>query len=134
MLIDISRLGGDFPFNGVATTRRFLQSKRPVVVNFMKAYLEAIKVGLENKPFTKKILATHGGVTDEEILETAYDIYIQKIRSKVPYPVNRGWKTLIDFTARDNPKVRDVRIEEVLDDSIIRELDESGFVKSLGLK
>jgi hypothetical protein len=104
MLIDISRLGGDFPFNGVATTRRFLQSKRPVVVNFMKAYLEAIKVGLENKPFTKKILATHGGVTDEEILETAYDIYIHKIRSKVPYPVNRGWKTLIDFTARDIQK------------------------------
>lgn len=134
MLIDISKLGGDFPFNGVATTRRFLQTKRPVVVNFMKAYLEAIKFGLENKPFTNKILATHGGVTDEEILETAYDIYIQKIRSKVPYPVNRGWKTLIDFTARDNPKIRDVRIEEVLDDSIIRELDESGFVKSLGLK
>jgi ABC-type nitrate/sulfonate/bicarbonate transport system substrate-binding protein len=134
MLIDISKLGGDFPFNGVATTRRFLQTKRSVVVNFMKAYLEAIKFGLENKPFTKKILATHGGVTDEEILETAYDIYIQKIRSKVPYPVNRGWKTLIDFTARDNPKVRDLRIEEVLDDSIIRELDESGFVKSLGLK
>lgn len=45
-LIDISKLGGDFPFNGVATTRKYLQTKRPVVVNFMKAYLEAIKVGL----------------------------------------------------------------------------------------
>jgi ABC-type nitrate/sulfonate/bicarbonate transport system substrate-binding protein len=133
-LIDISKLGGDFPFNGVATTRRFLQTKRPVVVSFMKAYLEAIKVGLENKPLTKKILASHGGVTDEEILEIAYDVYIQKIRSKVPYPVNRGWKTLIEFTARDNPKVRDVKAEEILDDSIIRELDESGFIKSLGLK
>jgi len=46
--------------------------------------------------------------------------------------LNRGWKALIDFTARDNRKIRDVRIEEVLDDSIVRELDESGLVKSLG--
>jgi hypothetical protein len=43
-------------------------------------------------------------------------------------------KTLIDFIARDNPKVRDVKAEEILDDGIIRELDESVFIKGLGLK
>jgi ABC-type nitrate/sulfonate/bicarbonate transport system substrate-binding protein len=133
-VIDISKLGADFPFNGIATTRGFLQSKRPLVINFMKAYLEAIKVNLENKALSKKLLATHGGVNDDEILEIAYDIYVHKIRAKVPYPVNRGWKTLIEFTARDNPKVKDIRPEEILDDSIVKELDESGFVKSLGLK
>ena len=133
-VIDISKLGEDFPFNGIATTRKFLQAKRLVVVNFMKAYLEAIKWNLDNKPQSKKILAGYTGVTDDELLEIAYDIYILKIRSKVPYPVNRGWKTLIDFTARDNPKVKDVKTEEILDDSIVKELDESGFVKNLGLK
>ena len=61
-------------------------------------------------------------------------MYILRIRSQVSYPVAKGWKTLIDFTARDNPKVRDVKVEEVLDNSVIRELDESGFIKSLGLK
>ncbi|HEX9787361.1 MAG TPA: hypothetical protein VGB09_05005, partial [Candidatus Binatia bacterium] len=98
------------------------------------AYLEAIKLNLENKALSKKILAGYTGVNDDELLEIAYDIYILKIRSKVPYPVNKGWTTLIEFTARDNPKVRDVKAEEVLDDSIMRELDESGFIRSLGLK
>lgn len=133
-LIDISKLGEDFPFNGVATTKRFLQTKRPVVMNFMKAYLEAMKLNLESKTLTKKILAGYSGVTDDELLEIAYDVYILKIRSKVPYPVAKGWKTLIDFTARDNPKIRDIKVEEVLDDTIVRELDESGFIKGLGLK
>ncbi len=133
-VIDVSKLGGDFPFNGVATTRRFMQTKRPIVVSFMKAYLEAIKLNLENKALSKKLLASHGGINDDEILEIAYDIYVNKIRAKIPYPVNRGWKTLIDFTARDNPKVKEVKAEEILDDSIVKELDESGFVKSLGLK
>jgi hypothetical protein len=120
--------------NGIATTRKLLRSKRPVVVNFMKAYLEAIKLNLENKSLTKNILAGYSGIADDELLEIAYDVYALKIRSRVPYPVPKGWKTLIDFTARDNPKVRGLKVEEILDDSIIRELDESGFIRSLGPK
>ncbi len=133
-LIDISRIGGDFPFNGVAVTRRFLQTKRPVVVEFIKAYLEAIKFNLDHKALTKKILANYSGINDDDLLEIAYDVYILKMRSKVPYPIAGGWKTLIDFTARDNPRVREVKIEEVLDDSILRELEDNGFIRSLGLK
>lgn len=56
------------------------------------------------------------------------------IRSKVPYPVNRGWKTLIDLTARNNAKINQVRSNEILDDNFIRELDESGSLKSLPLQ
>jgi hypothetical protein len=44
----------------------------------------------------------------------------------VPDPVAKGWQTLIDFAARDDPKVRDIKIEEGL--------DESGFINSLELK
>ncbi len=132
-LIDISKIGGDFPFDGVAVMRSFLQSKRPAVVDFMKAYLEAIKFNLDNKALTKKILAGYTGINDNDLLETAYDVYVLKMRSKVPYPIASGWKSLIDFTARDNPRVRDVKIEEILDDSILRELDDTGFIKSLGL-
>jgi ABC-type nitrate/sulfonate/bicarbonate transport system substrate-binding protein len=133
-VIDISKLGEDFPFNGIATTRRYLQSKRPVVMNFMRAYLDAIKLNLDNKSLSKEILAGYTGINDDELLEIAYDIYILKIRSKVPYPVNKGWKTLIDFTARDNPKVRDVKAEDLLDDSIMKELEKSGFIRTLGLR
>ncbi len=118
----------------MATTKKYLQSKRPVVVSLLKAYLEAIKLNLDNKPLSKKILAGYTGVSDDQLLDIAHDIYILKIRSKVPYPVNKGWKTLIEFTARDNPKVSEVRAEDILDDSVIKELDESGFIKSLGLK
>jgi len=43
-------------------------------------------------------------------------------------------ETLIAFTARDNPKVRDGKAEGILDDGVIRELDESVFIKWFGLK
>ena len=31
-------------------------------------------------------------------------------------------------------KAREIKVEELLDNSVIRELDESGFIKGLGLK
>jgi len=38
------------------------------------------------------------------------------------------------FITRDNPRVRDLKGEEILDDSVVQQLDESGFIKNLGLK
>ena len=57
-------------------------------------------------PCEVKVLAGYTAVTDDELLDIAYDVDILKIRSKIPHPVNKGWKTLVEFTARDNPKVR----------------------------
>jgi len=38
---------------------------------------------------------------------------------------SEGWKTPIDFTKRDDLKVKDIKVEEVLDNSVIRELAEN---------
>ncbi len=133
-LVDMATLGSDFPFNGLATTQKYLQNHRPTVVRFMKAYLEGIRLNLADKVFTKKVLAGYTGFTEDELLEDAYRIYVLQTMSRVPYPVAQGWKPVMDFAGRENPRVKGVRIEEILDDRIIRELEESGFVKGLGLK
>lgn len=133
-LLDIASLGADFPFNGIATMRKYLQTQRPTVVKFIKAYLEAIKLNLDDKPFTKKVLSEYTGFKEDDLLEESYRVYIIQTMSRVPYPVARGWKAVIDFSSRENPRIKGLKIEEILDDRIIRELEESGFVKSLGLK
>ena len=38
--------------------------------------------------------------------------------------------TLSEFTARDNPEIKKVKTEGLLDDIIVVELADSGFVKS----
>jgi hypothetical protein len=76
-----------------------------------------------------------GGCAHWQLFDTHYDDYNRPNGGgKGPYPVHRGQNTLIDFTARENPKVKGEKVEEIRDDSIVKELDESGFVKSLGLK
>jgi hypothetical protein len=42
-------------------------------------------------------------------------------QEQTPLHGSRRRKTLMDVTARDNPKVRDIKVEKVLDYSIVRE-------------
>jgi hypothetical protein len=42
------------------------------------------------KQTLQKILAGYSGVTDDELLDIAYDVYILRILSKVPYPGVKG--------------------------------------------
>lgn len=134
VLIDLSKLGAESPTAGIATTRRYLQANRPLLVKYMKACLEAIKLNFSDKAFAKKVIAEVIGAKDENLIEESYNVFVLSSTNKIPYPVAKGWPELIDFTARQNPRVKEIKLEEVLDDSIIRELDESGFIKSIGLK
>ena len=57
-------------------------------------------------------------------------LIVAKRRSRMKR--SQTMKILATFTARDNPKVKEVKTEEILDDSVMKELDDSGFVKILG--
>jgi len=66
--------------------------------------------------------------------------FLGKILQRDAFPFNgicaenEGWKPLIDCAARNNPRAKVVKTDEILDDRVMKELDESGFVKYLGMK
>jgi hypothetical protein len=49
----------------------------------------------------------------------------------VPYPVVSALQTLLDFMAKELPEAKNVDARRFVDDSFIRELDQSGFIASL---
>jgi ABC-type nitrate/sulfonate/bicarbonate transport system substrate-binding protein len=129
-LLNLAAIGRDFPFNGVATTRTYIKAYRSRVLSFMKAILEGIKLTIENKEFGKSVLRKYTGVTDEKLLTTGYETYAGYFR-KVPYPVKNGWDVVLDMIGREVSKAREIKPEDILDESIIRELDQTGFVKAI---
>jgi ABC-type nitrate/sulfonate/bicarbonate transport system substrate-binding protein len=129
-LLNLATIGRDFPFNGVATTQTYIKAYRSRVLSFMKAILEGIKLTIDNKEFGKSVLRKYTGVTDEKLLTTGYDTYAGYFR-KVPYPVKNGWDVVLDMVGREVPKAREIKPDNVLDDSIIRELEQSGFVAAM---
>jgi ABC-type nitrate/sulfonate/bicarbonate transport system substrate-binding protein len=132
-LLNLAKIGRDFPFNGVATTKRFIKTHKPVVLSFMKAIMEGIKLTIENPEFGKRVLSKYTGVKEDKLLTTGYETYAGYFQ-KVPYPVTNGWDVVLSMIGREIPQARELKPSDIVDDSIIRELEQSGFVASLGNK
>jgi len=131
-LMDMTKIGGPFPFNGVVTTRDYWRQEPQVLRRFMKAYVEGISVSLKNHERTLKIIGEYSRTSDPEILEETYRVNVANAFRKVPYPSVEGFKTILDFVAETrDPKARAIDPRSIIDPSFVKELDEGGFIKGL---
>jgi len=115
------------------TTRGYLRTHRDQATRFIKAFIEGIAYFKKNKKESlevlRKRLRTDGG--GERHLEKSYDLLAAKHYESVPYPSLKGVETVLDFLARENPKAKGADAKSFVDDRIVREIDASGFIKSL---
>ncbi len=133
ILADLGDMDIDFINTMLDTTRTYLRTHRSQATGFMKGFVEGIAYFKKNKKeslevLRKKLRTDAGGEKD---LERSYDILASKYYDKVPYPSLVGTETVLEFLARENPKAKGANPKSFIDDSIIRELDSSGFIKAL---
>jgi hypothetical protein len=67
----------------------------------------------------------------EEFLARSYDVYASNQYERVPYPSIEGVKTVLEFLAQENPKARGADPNSFVDNSIIKQLEASGFIGDL---
>jgi hypothetical protein len=49
----------------------------------------------------------------------------------LPYPSLRGVETVLGFVEKDNPKAKGADPKSFVDDSLLREIEASGLIKTL---
>ncbi|HEX5022488.1 MAG TPA: ABC transporter substrate-binding protein [Candidatus Binatia bacterium] len=117
----------------VATTRQYIKSNRDKVLRFLRGYVEGIAFVKHNKKdsldIVKKKLRL--GPEQERNLESSLDLLISKYYENVPYPSLRGVETVLGFIEKDNPKAKTADPKSFVDDSLLREIEQSGFIKNL---
>jgi ABC-type nitrate/sulfonate/bicarbonate transport system substrate-binding protein len=129
-LLDLSKLDAEYHVNGVVTSRRYLKSHEDVVRRFLRAYIEGAARGQKDKTFAMKAMGKYFRTDDKEILEESYETVIKSF-SIPPYPSLQGIASLLQGLEKQNPKARGAKPEEFSDSRLVRELDQSGFIKSL---
>jgi NitT/TauT family transport system substrate-binding protein len=130
-LLDIASLGMPYASTGITVRRSYLQKRRDVVTNYVKAILESIARVKKDKPFAMEVMSKYLRSTDKEILEGTYNISVTKYLKRVPYPTPEAFGSVIEELAQVNPKAKGQNPKKFYDDSILRELDKSGFIKAL---
>ena len=125
--------GPEYVSIAVGATRAYIRANAEIVRRFMRAYAEAVHLFKSNKPIALKTLQKYTRVTDLEILEETHKEYRELIES-VPYPSRRGIETILAELAASDPKARQAKPEDFVDQRFVAELERDGFFKKLGAK
>jgi NitT/TauT family transport system substrate-binding protein len=106
----------------------FLKQRPDVVENYLKAEIEALAfaVAPKNKPVVIQTIMKHLKVSANDA-EEGYQDLIRGVDRK-PYPSLDGLRNVQRMLKPRNPKIGEVKTEEVIDARIMRKLDESGFI------
>ena len=119
-----------FWWNAVLVQESTLRSKRPTLLKFTRAMMEAVHYIKTDKEGTKEIFSKNLKLTDPEGLERAYRDY-SVIFPENLMPTPDGVKTMLDDLAPRNAKAAAADPKNFVDPSLVQEVEASGFLKQL---
>ena len=131
VLLDMSEIGAEFQITGLAGSRSFTVQKRPSALRFMRAFVEGIHYYKTRRKESMDIIARYMRTDDMEAVGATYDYFALKIVPKKPYPSLKGIKALLDLAAKERPEAARVSPERMVNATLLKELDDSGFIDRL---
>lgn len=124
-LIDITARNIPMIHAALAATRDFIKDHRDQVRAYTQGYLEGLKIALTDGAQTKRVIGKYTKTDNPEDLEETYQAFL-KAWEKVPYVSAPGVQTLLNFAA--SPAAKTAKPEQFIDNSIVAELEKSGFI------
>ena len=128
--IDLSELPIYYPVNGVIASKKFISGNREAARNFLKSWLEGIKIFKTDKDQSLKVLAKYLKVNDREILEKSHEIY-RPVYKRLPYGDRRAVKFALDQMSAEMPQLAKLNADDFIDNSLLAELEKSGYIDQL---
>lgn len=108
----------------------YLSSYGAIVRNALRALIEGHGYVLNqaNKASVIEIMTKKLGVTDPVAANDGYDDYVRRTDKKAFVMVD-GLKNIQRFMKLRNPKIGDINLDRLVDESILRDLEKSGFLE-----
>ncbi len=128
ILISMGDLQKRFPFPYVCatTTKRYLASNRDTVKRILMALIDATHFFKTQKEESKKIFAKYSRQNVEAYLEAGYEANA-KLFERVPLVTREGMEIQIKEALARKPGAT-LKVEDIVDDSIVTELEKEGFI------
>ena len=129
VLADLASKRMPYPHSGVITSQKILREKHDAILRFGRASLEAIHYFKNNKAQSIAILKKYAK-TDLSTLDSAY-VYLKNAIPDMPYPTLEGMMTILAEMGRTRPEVLKYDAATMVDTSIVKAIDDEGFLKKL---
>jgi NitT/TauT family transport system substrate-binding protein len=130
VLVDYVANKTPFPMGGAVTTQRYVKEQRDTVLRYVKALAQALHYLKTNREGSLAIISRYARFQNPEVMGAAFDA-ARRLYSEIPWPPTEGFDLVARELAQRNPKLRDFDTSSVVDLQFVRELEQSGFLKSL---
>ena len=132
ILAELSKEKIPFSSQGLVARGSTLQEQRDMVESIEKGLLEGIAFCLSprNKPAVIATIMKRLKLNDPSAAEDGYLDVINGVERK-PLPVIEGLRNIQRLMKIRNPAIEKLKMEDLVDDRIIRRLDDSGFIDNL---
>ncbi len=134
VLLDIGKENIPFQSAGLVISRALMKSEPELVENIAKAIVEAVAFihNPSNKTAVEKTIDKFLRLGKPDRVEKAYQD-LRQVLPRKPCPTLEGVATVLKLMAQHglNPKASQLKPENVVDMSVCKKLDESGFMDRL---
>ena len=133
-LVDLNKYNLPILSSGFVMREANIQKNPQLAENLLKAIIEGAAFSLSpvQKPNTLKILQKYLKVSERDAEEGYWDLV--NGTDKKPYAAPAGIANAVRLMKRGNPRVEKVRAEQLIDDRILRKIDQSGFIDEVMAK
>jgi len=117
--------------SSIVAREPYIQKNPQIVENVLRAVIEGAAFCLSpaQKPNTLKILQKYLRISEKDA-EEGYRDMVTGLERK-PYANPAGATNVIRLMKRSNPKIESVKPENLIDDRIMKKLDQSGFIDEI---
>jgi len=107
----------------------YLNTQSATARNMLKALIEghAYVLNPANRATVLEIVMKKLGISDATMANDGLDDYVRRVDRK-PYVSLEGLRNIQRFMKLRNPEIAEVKLERLIDESILRDLDKSGFI------
>jgi ABC-type nitrate/sulfonate/bicarbonate transport system substrate-binding protein len=132
IIADLGALGIPWEHDVLLSTGKFLKEQPKTVENLLKGLIEANAFILNpaNKETVKRTIVKNLGPKMGDG-SAAYDQITSLWIKTRPYPNKKGIQSIIDEVKLINPAVAKLNLDDFVDDTILRRIDQSGFIDNL---
>jgi ABC-type nitrate/sulfonate/bicarbonate transport system substrate-binding protein len=130
-LINLAELNLPFLNSIIAAYRPYAAQNPETVRSFIRAYSEGVRDSITDPAVAKAALAKYASLDAPAALDESYTFTASSWPRGTPYPTVAAVQTVLDL--QDGAEARTARAEDFIDPRYVRELDEAGFFRQIGL-
>ncbi|MEO6164473.1 MAG: ABC transporter substrate-binding protein [Candidatus Binatia bacterium] len=132
-LIDYDQAGVVYPYNTVTVLRQTVVKSPDLTERVLKTIIEGSYIAKTEREKSLAVMKKYMRGTSDDILEETYR-YTKSVSEEVPTPSLEIIKAALEILSYEYPKAKETDANLIIDTTIMKRIEQSGFIRALDKK